>query len=749
MNLPDRPRQNLQNRCITYKFVLHNSLCHVCPLDDPLTMHTMPRVIQVAVPRPLHAVYDYSVPDDLATPAIGARVNVPFARSSTIGICVKTDVTSPHKRLKAIHASLDDQPALDEQFMALAQWMSDYYHYPLGEVLATMLPAAARRGAAFKIDPSDYWQVAQDSFDNPRARRQAALFEYLQTHVGAMGADLVAAGFSRAVIRTMADQGSIKRISEPVSQALEPPLSPTPEQATAINAIIQSGDQYRTFLLHGVTGSGKTEVYLQAMQPTLEQNKQVLILVPEIALTPQTLARFIRRFGLAGMLHSNLTDHDRLQTWLKCRDGSLPILIGTRSAIFAPFANLGLIIVDEEHDGSYKQQEGLRYSARDLAVKRAQSGSIPLVLGTATPSLESLYNVKRSRYTQLALTHRPGTAQMPEFNVIDMRGQTVSDGFSNPLIAVIRRHLHNDGQVIVFLNRRGFAPTLLCPACGWQALCSDCDARLTLHLSPEQLVCHHCALKFSIPDKCESCASPQLIPVGFGTQRSEAGLTKLFPDTPVYRIDRDTTRSSRQLEAQFDKINQGSSCVMIGTQMLAKGHHFPDVTLVAVVNADAGFLSADFRAPERTAQLIVQVAGRAGRAQRPGEVWIQSYQPLNPMLLSLINDGYPGFADAELESRELMGFPPAKPMAMIRAESSNPNEAMDFLRSCKAILQGSEVLGPTPAPIARVANRHRFQLMLIGPNRKVLHQTLRQLHNGQKIPRTLRWSIDVDPYDTF
>jgi primosomal protein N' (replication factor Y) len=709
----------------------------------------MPRIIQVAVPRPLHAVYDYVVPDGLAMPAVGARVDVPFGRSFTVGICVRANVESIHERLKEIRATLDESPAVDEQFMQLAEWMADYYHHPLGEVLATMLPAAARRGAQFELDADDYWRVTQLEFDNRRARRQAALHDHLAATGIASGADVVAAGFSRDLLRKLFQEGYVERVSAPLGEPTEGRLTPTVEQADAIKAITSRLHEYRTFLLEGVTGSGKTEVYLQSMQPVIASGRQVLVLVPEIALTPQTLGRFARRFGSAGMLHSNLTDHERLQTWLKCRQGRLPILIGTRSAIFTPFRDLGLIIVDEEHDGSYKQQEGLRYSARDLAVKRAQMSSVPLVLGTATPSLETLHNAERGRYTTLALTHRAGGAEMPKFNVIDMRGQTVKDGFSNPMIAVLRRHLNQDGQVIVFLNRRGFAPTLLCPACGWQAQCSACDARLTLHRTPPQLVCHHCALKYLVPGHCDECGANQLLPVGLGTQRSAAGLAALFPNVPIHRIDRDTTRSSRQLEAQFDAINKGDSCIMVGTQMIAKGHHFPNVTLVAVVNADAGFLSPDFRAPERTAQLIVQVAGRAGRAQRPGEVWIQSYQPENPALVSLIHHGYRGFAAAELRSREQMDFPPIRPMAMLRAESGHADEALDFLEQCKRQLTGCEVLGPTPAPLGRIANRYRFQLMLIGANRTQLHATLSRLSVPPKLPRSLRWSIDVDPYDTL
>ena len=337
---------------------------------------------------------------------------------------------------------------------------------------------------------------------------------------------------------------------------------------------------------------------------------------------------------------------------------------------------------------------------------------------------------------------------MPTYQVIDMRGLQHDDGISVPLQRVMRRHLDADAQVLVFLNRRGYAPTLLCAACGWQAQCSDCDARLTLHRHPAQLVCHHCSLRFEVAESCEHCGGQSLMPVGLGTQRTEAGLTALFPGTPVYRIDRDTTRSNRQLEAQFARINEGHSCIMVGTQMLAKGHHFPNVTLVAVINADAGFCSPDFRAPERTAQLIVQVAGRAGRAERPGEVWIQSYQPDNPQLKRLIDDGYAAFAQAELGERTKLGLPPAQPMAMLRAEAVNPQDALTFLSALKQQLHGIQTMGPVPAPLARIANRSRYQLMLLAPNRGALHAALARL--GQpKAPRHLRWSIDVDPYDSL
>lgn len=706
------------------------------------------RVIQVAVPRPLHAVYDYEVPQQMSIPAIGARVRVPFGRSAAVGVCVATEVNSEHSKLKQVTELLDSDAIVPPELMTLAHWMSGYYHYPLGEVLATMLPAAARKGANCSIDQPDYWQTSAAGFDNPRAHAQQALFDYLKQHQPCAGETLMAAGHKRQTLRNLLKAGAVEQCTPPAAGTSEQPPVPTAAQAQAINTITEDLQGFHAYLLEGVTGSGKTEVYLRTIDPVVAAGGQVLVLVPEIALTPQTLGRFQRRFGSVGMLHSNLTDHERLQTWLKCAAGELSILIGTRSAVFTPFQQLGLIVVDEEHDASYKQQEGLRYSARDLATKRAQSHNIPIVLGSATPSLESLYNVNRQRYVRLPLPFRAGNAQMPSYHLIDMRGQQHTDGISVPLERVIRTHLGNNGQVLVFLNRRGYAPSLLCAACGWVAACSDCDARLTLHQTPRQLVCHHCSLRFQVPDACEACGLASLLPVGLGTQRSEQGLAELFPDVPVYRIDRDTTRSNRRLEEQFAKVNSGDRCIMVGTQMLAKGHHFPNVTLVAVLNADAGFLSPDFRAPERTAQLIVQVAGRAGRAQRPGEVWIQSYQPDNPNLRKLIEQGYPGFAEAELASRISAAMPPAKPMAMLRAESEDAQAAVNLLNHFKQQLQGIELLGPVPAPLARIANRHRYQLMLLADSRSQLHRSLTQLA-PPKLPHTLRWSIDVDPYDSL
>ena len=719
------------------------------------------QVIQVAVPRPLHSVYDYHVEAEQPVPKVGARLRVPFGRSEVIGICISTEVDNPHTSTKAVIEVLDTEAAIAPELLALAQWMQHYYHYPLGEVLATVLPSAARKGTTLEIKPEappDLWHLANANLISPRAKTQQAVVDHL-AHVGdaQSGEALEAAGFNRSMLRKLEGMGVLIRKAAPTQRQMTRPLTPSLEQQVAINAI-HAAVGFNVFLLEGVTGSGKTEVYLQSMAAVLAAGKQVLVLVPEIALTPQTLDRFESRFGGTGMVHSGLSEGQRLQTWLRCRAGEIKVLIGTRSAVFTPFKNLGLIIVDEEHDSSYKQQEGLRYSARDLTVKRAQQLDIPLVLGSATPSLESFYNAKRNRYQHILLTQRAGGATMPRYQTIDLRGQSLRGGLSDTLIRAIRSHLEARGQVLVYLNRRGFAPTLVCKACGWQNVCSDCDARLTLHRQPEQLICHHCNLRFALPKQCEKCGHHDLLPVGMGTQRAEEGLAELFPDIPLYRIDRDTTRSNAQLNSQLEKIQLGDPCIMVGTQMLAKGHHFPQVTLVAVINADAGFLSPDFRAPERTAQLIVQVAGRAGRAEKQGEVWIQSYQPENPLLQRLISQGYRGFAEAELTSRMQAGLPPAQPMAMLRAESIDPSLARDFLSRCKASFEsaaksqqnmtGLDILGPIPAPMARVAKRTRFQLVVLAATRPELHRVLASLGHP-KTHHSLRWSIDVDPYDAM
>ena len=482
----------------------------------------------------------------------------------------------------------------------------------------------------------------------------------------------------------------------------------------------------------------------------LRSGRQALVLVPEIALTPQTTARFAERFGATGSLHSGMTDAQRFDTWLKCRNAAHKVLIGTRSAILAPFADLGVIVVDEEHDGSFKQQEGLRYSARDVAVKRGQMLSIPVVLGSATPSMETLENVRRGRYRRLRLTRRVAGSSMPDYRVTDIRGERLDGGISTHLHRAIGDHLAAGNQVLVFINRRGYAPVLLCSDCGWQAECDHCDVKLTYHRLPRQLRCHHCDRRRPIPRACPSCGANDFVLVGTGTQRAEETLRTRHPDVPLYRIDRDTTRSTRRLQADLAAIAEGKPAILVGTQMLAKGHHLPNVTLVAVLDADSGFLSPDFRAPERTAQLIVQVAGRAGRGDRPGAVWIQTFDPDNANLGALIEAGYPGFVKSERQRRESALMPPFVFLAIVRAESPSADAALGLLRRAADALAGQpvELLGPAPAPIARRADRHRSQLLLLARRRRDLHHALDVLELADLRARGARWSIDVDPLDT-
>ncbi len=713
------------------------------------------RIIRVAVPVPLHREFDYSVPEGQPLPVIGARVAVPFSGRKLVGLVVALNPPDAHDRVRPIGALLDAENVLGGEILGLGRWLSSYYQHPLGEVLTTLLPGAARRPVPLKIRRPESWELAAAEPDLARAPRQKALYELIRTSGGALRAeDIRAAGFERTHIRGLAAKGFIRksengapaRAAAPAEVAL-PVLNA--EQAAALE-VLEAGRGFHPVLLDGITGSGKTEVYLRFIARVLDAGRQVLVLVPEIALTPQTLARFEARFGAAAVMHSNLTDTARLQVWLKVRSGEARILIGTRSAVLTPFADLGLIVVDEEHDASFKQTDGLRYSARDLAVKRARDLDIPLILGSATPSFESLHNALVGRYRHVLLTERAGGASLPGFQLIDIRGHALEGGLSEDLIRAIGTHLEAGGQALVFLNRRGFAPSMVCGHCRWQARCPGCDWPMTMHQRPPALICHHCGRRQGLPESCPDCGQNALIAVGSGTQRCEDVLGERFPDVPVYRIDRDTTRSQRRLEAQLKAIGNGQPAILVGTQMLAKGHHFPDVTLVAVINADGGFMSPDFRAPERTAQLIVQVAGRAGRAERAGTVIIQTYQPDSPLLTTLIGDGYRAFARQELETRAAAELPPHTPMALLRAEAVQGEDARRWLEALARHLgPGLSVYGPAPALMPRVADRLRFQLMITAPSRRLLHQALLPLKQVEDVPRGVRWSLDVDPYDTY
>ena len=731
-------------------------------------MRSEAAVVQVAVPRPLRRTFDYVAPD-LRAAVAGVRVRVPFGPSSVVGVVTGRRASPPPSpppfALKPLDEVLDETPLLSADLIDLAAWLASYYHHPIGDVYATLLPAKARRGAPAKRIDERVWEAVDDAEADDtlsRAPQQRQTFERLRELRRVADAELAAVGVERRHLAALERKGLARAsviapsalgnaAATPEREASCEDIEPTAAQTAAIDAIVGTLGQPATHLLDGVTGSGKTEVYLRAIAAVLRRGAQALVLVPEIALTPQTLALFKQRFGAATTLHSAVSDAQRFDIWLKCAAGEHKVLIGTRSAVFTPFAKLGIIVVDEEHDASFKQHDGLRYSARDVAVKRGRALSIPVVLGSATPSLDSLENAQRRRYRYLRLPHRAGGASLPAYRIHDVANARLDRGFSPQLHQAIARHLGAGNQVLVFINRRGYAPVLFCPKCTWQAQCRHCDAKLTYHQVPRQLRCHHCDRRQTPPSRCPECGTEELIAVGTGTQRAEEALAEHHPQVPLYRIDRDTTRSTRRLRANLAAVREGSPAILVGTQMLAKGHHFPNMTLVVVLNADAGFLSADFRAPERTAQLIEQVAGRAGRADRPGEVWIQTHDPKNANLTALIQHGYRGFARHERKLRADAGMPPFASLAIIRADGRNADSVTELLNRAAQHLAspGVELLGPAPAPIARRLDRHHGQLLVVAERRTHLHEALTQLEQAELKAPGVRWSIDVDPMDTF
>lgn len=747
-------------------------------------------LVQVALPVPLYRVFDYGVPADLSLPKIGSRVEVSFGRQTLIGIVnahiAQADSDVPVSKLKTINQCLDDEPIVDSAMLRLAYWLARYYHYPLGDVLAVMLPSLVRQGKPLDLLIT-HWRIlphVTDADFHANAVKQKQQFDMLKLH-GERGASedvLLLEGMQRSFLKTLEDKRLIERYIEhksapkPVSLAKMPlDLNDEQQQAVATITAAHSAEQYKGVLLNGITGSGKTEVYLQAMQAVLEAGKQVLILVPEIGLTPQTRARFASRFAAQiVLLHSGMTNTYRLQGWQDCRTGHAQIIIGTRSAVLYPFANLGLIIVDEAHDSSYKQQDTLRYHASDVALYRGLQYKIPVVLGTATPTLEHLKLVADGKLIECQLTTRPGSAKPATMQLIDARLQTTHQqtaddganydtGLTDDLIKAIRQTLEAGEQVLIFLNRRGYAPVLLCEACGWQADCPRCDAHLTVHYSRQNqshsyLKCHHCDWQAYIPSSCPDCASQNLDTKGMGTTRLSENLHALFanPQTskiqyPIIQIDRDTTRRKDSWENIYQRINEGKPAILVGTQMVAKGHHFPNVTLVCLPNADRGFLSADFRSPEHTAQLMIQVAGRAGRGDKAGRVLIQTLQPDNALLLKLVKDGYLSFARDLLQERKMMGLPPHTHAALIRCEGKTLAATMQALKDAIAILPSNHnlaVLGPIDAPMSKKNSRYHAQLLLIAKERGQLHQVLN--HWWQPVlalpsAKYLKLTLDIDP----
>jgi primosomal protein N' (replication factor Y) (superfamily II helicase) len=728
-------------------------------------------VCQIAIETPLRRLFDYHLAEG-AVP--GSRVRVPFGRQHVVGIVVAqaADSEVPAAKLRGIEAVLDAAPLFSTADLALLTWAADYYHHPVGEVFATALPRLLRLGRdvapvqrSWHITNAGRAALADGTLR--RARRQQQLLEYFAAKgaVDEQALDAALPGW-RPVARTLREKSLLEMNEQTRSiatreavQSLQQGPVLTAAQQSAVDALTAPG-LAGAHLLDGVTGSGKTEVYLRAAGAALARGRSVLVMCPEIGLTPQLLERFEARFDAPiAALHSGLTDTARARAWHLAATGGARIVVGTRSAVFTPIPNLGLIIVDEEHDSSYKQQEGgFRYSARDLALLRGQQRGVPVVLGSATPSLESLHNVKLGRLTHIELPERAGSATPPRIALIDMRAHPVNRGIATPLRHAIDAHLAAGSQVLLFLNRRGYAPTLLCQSCGWVAPCESCDARLTVHLAGGRacgsLACHHCGAEAPQPERCPRCGYG-LQPLGHGTERVEETLAEFFPGHAVERFDRDSLRAPKQLTDAIERVHSGSARILVGTQMLTKGHHFPDVTLVGVLNADQSLFSTDFRAAERLAQTIVQVAGRAGRADRPGEVLIQSQYPDHPLLKTLLERGYAGFAADALQERQAAHWPPFSRLALLRASDPEPEVALNFLKAARKIATpaaGVALRGPVPAAMVRRAGRYYAQLMVESSQRTRLQAFLAgwvPAVESLATSRSLRWVLDVDPLEVL
>lgn len=736
----------------------------------------MTHFFSVALPTPMRCSFEYTAPEPLDASRSnilpGCRVLVPFGKQTLVGVVVAVADTASYavEKLKAIIEVLDTKPILSSEVLQLCQWTSDYYQHPLGEVLHAALPIQLRKPEGSAELPAErWWRHTHEGKGLPESAlrngsKQQKLHQLLLQRGSLRETELLSAGISQAVLKALEQKDLIchfrQTLDAPSHSAdcllAQAPIELNQEQQVALAEIRHH--RYGAYLLDGTTGSGKTEVYLHAIARTLQAGKQALILVPEIGLTPQTVARFQNRFQVPIVqLHSNVSHGQRTQNWIAATAGRARIVIGTRLAIFTPMPELGIIIIDEEHDLSFKQQDGLRYSARDLAVMRAFRLNIPLLLGSATPSLESLYNAQQHRYTHLHLTQRAGDAQAPQIHCVDMRKEPSGTALSATATAAMARALERGEQVLVFINRRGYAPALICHTCGWSAACKACDARLTVHNFPKRLRCHHCGLQKPVPQSCPSCHNPELNAQGQGTERCELTLQHMFPKVEVIRVDQDSMQAKNAMGKLTEKVLRGEPCVLVGTQMLAKGHHFPKVTVAVLIDIDQGLFSGDFRGPERMGQQIIQVAGRAGRAHLPGLVLLQTYQPDHPLLQCLIHDGYHTFAHALLQERLATRLPPTAHMAVFRAESKRQENAIDFLklvaqraRQLQPPTPSHRYLGPIPALQEKRNERFRFQLQLCFANRAELQMLLfnliQELAKHALAQRT-RWSIDVDPQD--
>ncbi len=716
----------------------------------------MPPFLQVALDTPLDRLFDYRLPEGLGAVLPGSLVEVPFGRTCQVGVALglSTDSAIDPDKLRDVIRVLDDRPPLSSETLRLAQFCADYYHYPLGPILLATLPPRLRNATPFVADTP--WLMltedGQTAEPSARAKAQRTLLDALrqapqaresvrEQKQGRHAAALVAAGWA-VWTRTP------PQTARPPETAAAHPT--TAEQQAALDRLLPALGQFGVHLIHGVTGSGKTELYLRLIDAVLANDRQTLVLIPEIALTPQLEQHFRNRFPgrRIASLHSGLAEGARTENWLAAPD--CDILLGTRLSVFAPMPKLGLIVVDEEHDSSFKQQDSLRYSARDVAVARGKQANVPVVLGSATPSLESYAQALNGRYQLVELKTRAITAaRLPDIELVDLKHIPVDNGLTRPALTALTDTLARGEQSLVFLNRRGYAPALYCPSCAWVSPCPSCSARLVFHRHARRLKCHHCGLETRIPTECPSCGNPDLKALGQGTQRLEETLTALLPAARIRRIDRDTMRPRAWAELG-EAVHGGAVDILVGTQMLAKGHDFPNMTLALILDTDGALYSPDFRATERLFAQLMQVSGRAGRADKPGRVVIQTAFPDHPLFRYLQRHDYAGYARELLAERKQLDLPPYTRQVLLRAEAKTMNAALAFLHRAAALAPATaevSVFSATPAPMARVANLERAQLLIQSSSRQALQALIKdwrpQLDTIK--PRVARWSLDVDP----
>lgn len=729
-------------------------------------------ILNVVLALPLRKHFDYLADDATHARDIlpGTRVLVPFGKNrNKVGLVIKVsdDSSLPVSKLKKILSVIDEEPVLGKKEMELFLWAANYYQHPSGEVIFNALPARLRQGKPAAIKNETKWCLTRKGCETnsevlKRAPRQKAIFDFLQGRDRPAGIEEIAesiekplAGLKALREKNLVEKKDVQFVREKIPQLEK--VSLNAEQKSAAKKVSAAFQTDAVFLLDGVTSSGKTEVYIEVIQAVVKTGKQALVLCPEIGLTPQLVRRIASSVDVpVSVLHSGLNDSERLKGWLDAKSGEASVVIGTRSAVWVPLKNPGLIVVDEEHDISYKQQDGFRYSARDIAIMRGSLQNTPVILGSATPSMESLRNVRDGRFAHLILSKRASAGSLPLTKVIDLRNRPMQGAVSKPLINAIKDCLNTGQQALLFLNRRGYSPTLMCHECAHIMKCERCDKNFTFHKKKQKLSCHHCDRQLNVPETCPSCATDELVQIGHGTERLEETLQGIFPDARVLRIDRDSTRKKGSMEVMLENITSGDADILIGTQMLAKGHHFPKLALVGIIDTDGGLCSEDFRASERMAQLFIQVSGRAGRENSNGTVYLQTHFPDHPLLKTLIEKGYGDFSNALLEERKISRLPPYSYMAILRAECRQVYFARDFLDKARALLVNSqpdaEIYGPYPSALEKKAGMSRLQLLVLADKRKQLRRAIMHWSTGletMKEAKKVRWSIDIDPQEVI